>query len=118
MIYKNLLIIYILLFIKICIIYSQNATTIHAIIYSFNDDENSYHRQLINAFNEYSLKNNLNITAQLEALTPQVSTTEIQDYGNTIDSLLKKNQINMTYTFIIPLIQKYMVIILKTLRST
>jgi len=90
MIYRNLIIIYILLFIKICIIYSKNVTTVGAIIYSFNDNENSYHRQLVNGFNEYSEKNDLNIKVELEALTPQVSTTEIQDYGNTIDSLLKK----------------------------
>jgi len=60
-------------------------------MYAYDDSENSYQRQLINGFNEYSIEKGLNINIELNVLSPQVSTRVIENYGTTIDSLLKKN---------------------------
>jgi len=92
MIYRYLFIIYILLFIRICIIYSKNIT-IYGILHSFFDNDFSYHRIITNAFNEYSRENGLGINLQLKVITPETSTIERESYGTTIDSfLLKKSE--------------------------
>jgi len=88
MIYRNT-ILYILLFIKICVIYSQNVN-ITAIVHSFYDNEYIYYRVLTDGFNEYSRENGLGINIQLIVLTPENSTSDFENYGTMIDSLLKR----------------------------
>jgi len=93
MISRNLFI-YIFLFIKICIIYAQNTQniTINAILFSYYDDPNSYYKLFTREFNEYSKKNDLGITVELEILTPETSSSVVENYGTTIDSLLVKKK--------------------------
>jgi len=88
--YRNLFIIYILLFINICIVYSKKKITLNVIIYSFYDTPDSYYRLLTDGFNEYSLANDLGIDVHLNVLTPQISTMVIENYGNTIDAYINK----------------------------
>jgi len=90
MIYKKLFIIYILLFIKICCAINYRNVTLYLMMYAFDDGDNSYQRQLINGFNEYCKQKGLNIYMEANVLTPNVSTTVIENYGATIDALLKK----------------------------
>jgi len=45
---------------------------------------------LIRKFNEYSKKNNLNITVDLNLLNPSNSTNETNDFGTTVEALLSK----------------------------
>jgi len=66
-----------------------NAITLNAITFSYIVEENVYN-DLIDDFNEYSKKNDLNIHIELEILTPFNSTSEVTDYGSTIESLLNK----------------------------
>jgi len=61
-------------------------------MYAVFDDENSFHRKITNAFNEYALANNLDIYVDLNAITPQTSTTIIENYGTTIEAVLKRKQ--------------------------
>jgi len=89
MIYRKLLKIYILLLIKICIIYSKEID-IKVIIYSFYDTPESYYRLITNGFNEYSKENGLGINVELTVLTPEISSAVIESYGDTIDSLLER----------------------------
>jgi len=88
MICRNLFLIYILLFINICKIYSKE---IKAIIYSYGGDEDiTFHRQIEVGFNEYVKKNNLDIQLKYDVLTPFTSTMEIGNYGDVIQSYLQK----------------------------
>ena len=70
-------------------IYTEKIT-LKVIIYSFYDVEDSYYRQITNGFNEYSANNGLDINVKLTVLTPQTSSTVIENYGGTIESLLVK----------------------------
>jgi len=90
MIYGNLFIIYILLFIKICIIYSQNIT-IKAVIQASRDIEDAYYHLLVNGFNEYSKENGLGIDLKLKVITRGFTGAGIKNYGTTIDSILLTN---------------------------
>jgi len=87
--YRNLLIIYILLIIKICKIYSRNFN-LTVIAHTYMYDENSIYKVLVDGFNEYSIQNNLNIHLDLTILTPENSQSDFENYGTTIDSLLLK----------------------------
>jgi len=48
------------------------------------------YKKLIDNFNEYSTKNDLNIHIELNILTPNNSTTEVTGYGSTIEALLNR----------------------------
>ncbi|ORX66087.1 periplasmic binding protein-like II [Anaeromyces robustus] len=63
-------------------------TVIKAITYTYYGD--SYYQGLVDAFNEYSEINNLDIELQLKVLTPENSTSEVDDYGFTLDALISK----------------------------
>ncbi|ORX83189.1 periplasmic binding protein-like II [Anaeromyces robustus] len=54
---------------------------------------------MVNDFNNYSSKNNLNITINLNMLTNQNSTFDLSDYGSMVETLLKKK--SKKYDFII-----------------
>jgi len=105
--YNNISIIYILLFINICIVYSRNYT-LNAITFTYYEDGNSYHRSLINGFNEYSKEKGLGINVDLIVLTPDNSTSDIESYGTTIESLLvKKSEKYDLYFFYASYTKKY-----------
>jgi len=90
MIYRNLFILYIVLYIKIGIIYSRHID-LNFIYYSFYDDENQFYRLLVKEFNnEYTVKNGLDISVEIEVLSPDISTNVIENYGSTIESYLTK----------------------------
>jgi len=107
MIYKNLFIISVLLFINIWIVNSKNCT-IYAITFTYYEDGNSYHRPLIEGFNEYSKEKGLGINMELVVLTPLNSTSDIENYGTTIESLLvKKSEKYDIYFFYAAYSKKY-----------
>jgi len=91
MIYRKLFIIFILLFLKICVIYSEKIT-LNLIIFSYYDDENSYYRLLVKGFNKYTKEKGLDIDVDLTVLTPEISTIVIENYGTTVESTLLKKQ--------------------------
>jgi len=49
-----------------------------------------FYRPLINDFNEYAVKNNLDISVELEVLSTGTSTNVIENYGTTVESLLMR----------------------------
>jgi len=107
MINRKLFIIYILLFIKICFIYSKNIT-ISAIIFSFYDLPTSYYNVITKAYNEYSKENNIGITVDLTVIDPNKATADLENYGTTIDSLLmRKKQKYDVYFFFSTYTKKY-----------
>lgn len=86
-IYINFFSLIIIIKLFLGIVYSEEIV-LNAIIYSYYDTEDSYYRLLSNEFNEYSRKKGLGIYVNLEVLTPKISTTEFENYGTTINSLL------------------------------
>jgi len=66
-----------------------NATTVTGMVFSFTEEE-TFYNTLFNAFNVYSRENNLNIDLNINILTPDNSTSAINSYGSTVDSLLKR----------------------------
>jgi len=58
-------------------------------LFSFTEEEAFYY-SLFNAFNAYSREKNLDIYLDINILTPDNSTSAINSYGSTIDSLLKR----------------------------
>ncbi|ORX81116.1 periplasmic binding protein-like II [Anaeromyces robustus] len=62
---------------------------ISAITFSYFDNDPTY-KPMIDSFNEYSLKNNLNITVDLITFTSSNSTFETSDYGSYIENILNK----------------------------
>ena len=49
-----------------------------------------FYSSLVNGFNEYSKKNNLDITLDITILTPENTTSGVEDYSTYIDDLLKR----------------------------
>jgi len=71
------------------LIYSEDLD-LNVIIYSYYDAPDSYYRLITNGFNEYAKEKGLGIHVDLKVLTTDTSTNVVEDYGNTIDSLLVK----------------------------
>jgi len=69
---------------------SSQEINLNVIIYSFYDVPDSYYRLITNGFNEYSKEKGLNINVELSVLTADTSSTVIENYGDTIDSLLER----------------------------
>jgi len=87
MIYRNLFLIYILLFINICKIYSVE---LRVLFYSYGgDDPKLFHRQIEGGFIEYTKKNNLDIQINYNVLTPWTSTINVQDYSSMVEQIIK-----------------------------
>jgi len=65
------------------------ATVLNALAFSVVEEIQIY-SYLINYFNDYSIKNNLNITLNLNLLTPKNSTVNRDEFFSLIDSFLQK----------------------------
>jgi len=90
MIYKNLFIIFILIFEKICIIYSE-PVILKLIVNAIYDNEGSGHRKLVNEFNNvYSIVHNIPAKVDVVPITPENSSPDIKSYGDTFSSTLKR----------------------------
>ncbi|OUM70662.1 hypothetical protein PIROE2DRAFT_1202 [Piromyces sp. E2] len=85
MIYKKFL----FLILIIANLISIKAITIKALVFTFTEKAFIYN-PLVNAFNKYSIDNELDIDLQLTLLTPQNATSEIYNYGSAIYNLLQK----------------------------
>ncbi|ORX79252.1 periplasmic binding protein-like II [Anaeromyces robustus] len=82
--YVFLSVVFLLIRIKII-----KAITINALAFTYTQKITLYNA-LTEAFNQYSQKNNLDIYLNLIILSPDNSTSYINNYGSTIDSLLSK----------------------------
>jgi len=71
------------------LIETVKATIINALAFSVIEKTQIY-TYLINNFNDYSIKNNLNITLNLNLLTPKNSTVNRDEFFSLIDSFLQK----------------------------
>jgi len=92
MIYRNLFILFILLFKKICIIYSE-PVVLRLLVNSVFDNESAGHRKLVNEFNNnYAIVNKLNARIYVDAISPDNSSAQVKDYGDTFSSALKSNR--------------------------
>ncbi|ORX84991.1 periplasmic binding protein-like II [Anaeromyces robustus] len=78
--------IYIIVFLKICVI---NAININAITFTYTSKVNVF-TPLIDGFNKYAKENDLDINLKLVMLTPENSTSSLVDYSVFMDTLLKK----------------------------
>ena len=65
------------------------ATVLNALAFSVVEEIQIY-SYLINYFNDYSIKNNLNITINLNLFTPKNSTVHSDEFFSVIDSFLKR----------------------------
>jgi len=74
-----------LLFYLLCLIYLKtiNAVTINALAFSYSAKAPLF-SPLIGGFNEYAKKKNLDINLNLTILTPLNSTTNLDNYAQTI----------------------------------
>jgi len=71
------------------LIETVKATIINALAFSVIEKTQIY-TYLINNFNDYSIKNNLNITINLNLFTPKNSTVHSDEFFSVIDSFLKR----------------------------
>ncbi|ORX65318.1 periplasmic binding protein-like II [Anaeromyces robustus] len=69
--------------------YAFGETLLNVFAYSEYENNQAY-TPFIQGFNEYSNKNNLNITLKLNLLTKKNSTISYNDFGSLIEVLLKK----------------------------
>ncbi|ORX81335.1 periplasmic binding protein-like II, partial [Anaeromyces robustus] len=69
--------------------YISKTVIINALAFTKNEEVQIY-TFLVNRFNNYSKKNNLNITVNLNLLSPANSTAESLDFFTSIDSYLRK----------------------------
>ncbi|KAL6605284.1 periplasmic binding protein-like II [Neocallimastix sp. 'constans'] len=74
---------------KSMLIETVKATIINALAFSVIEKTQIY-TYLINNFNDYSIKNNLNITINLNLFTPKNSTVHSDEFFSVIDSFLKR----------------------------
>jgi len=81
--------IFLFLFVIILNINSLKALTIKALVFTYTEKTFLY-TPLMNAFNKYSIENNLDIQFELTLLTPQNATSEVHNTGYFMDSLLEK----------------------------
>jgi len=77
---------------------SINAIDLNAIAFTYDVDVQVY-TYLVKNFNNYSKENNLDINIHLNLITPANSTTEINDYGNFLESLLIKKTLKYDLIF-------------------
>ena len=72
-----------------CVLIDVKAVILNALAFTQNEGTQVY-TFLINNFNEYSLKNNLNVTIDLNLFTPANSTKKTDDFCSVIDQFLKR----------------------------
>jgi len=77
-----------LLFINKNVVYGNNID-LNIIAYAV-DPNNQPYTSMINDFNRYSKKKDLNITLHLNIYTNSNSSNNVNDYGTMVESLLKK----------------------------
>jgi len=71
---------------------------INGLAFTYNERVQFYTR-LMNEFNRYAEKNNLNIKFQLTTLTPNNSTSYLNNYSNMIENLLFRNSVKYDIYF-------------------
>jgi len=92
MIYRNLFLIFILLFKEICIVYSE-PVILKLLVNTVFDNEGASHRKLVNEFNEkYAIVNNLNAKIYIDAKSTENSSSDIRGYGDTFSSALRNKR--------------------------
>jgi len=85
------LIIYLILLFHIFLEKKCNCTNLNVVAFSYTESTQVF-TVVVNKFNEYARKNNIDINLKIELYTENNSTSVVDDFGSTIELLLKKNK--------------------------